>query len=81
MKCTSFTVLQSEIEKCCQEDNCLWIIEDSDLMDLPFDKTWPLSPFKYKVSYLEMVQFQTYINFEIFLGEDIFLSSYEVKCR
>ena len=52
MKCTSFTVLQSEIEKCCQEDNCLWIIEDSDLMDLPFDKTWPLSPFKYKVSYL-----------------------------
>ena len=61
-------VLQSEIEKCCQEDNCLWIIEDSDLMDLPFDKTWPLSPFKYKVSYLEMVQYQTYINFEIFLG-------------
>ena len=55
MKCTSFTVLQSEIEKCCQEDKCLWIIEDSDLMDLPFDKTRPLSPFKYKVSNLEMI--------------------------
>ena len=42
-------VLPEEIERSCQMDRCLWVVEDLDFIKRSCDRTWPLSPFKYEV--------------------------------
>lgn len=40
----------TETERQCNEDACLWVVEDSDFMRRSCDRTWPLSSFRFDVS-------------------------------
>ena len=44
-------ILPEEMERKCSIDKCLWIIDDFDFMKRSCDRTWPLSPFKYEVTF------------------------------
>jgi hypothetical protein len=44
-------VLPNEAERICQEDKCLWVIDDTDFNKRACDRTWPLSSFNYDVRF------------------------------
>ncbi len=76
-------MLPEEVERACQEDKCMWVIEDSDFNKRSLDRTWPLSSFKFEVKRLikgDLLSDGFNFTILLLLGHHFFLGPHE-KCR